>query len=93
MFLSVPFAIIPALLIEMRNNGGQLAQAYRTLSNQEGAYPVAVLLVFVTFAGLIWYTFFTKSKKVTDADKLVVFIGTCALALYMVTLAVRSGYL
>jgi len=89
LFLSVPFVFVPTFLVEMRHNGRRFMQAYRTIADQRGAYRVAILLALVDFAVLVWYTFFTDSKRVTDSDKFVVFIGTCALALYMATLAAR----
>jgi hypothetical protein len=93
LFLSVPFIFVPAFVIEMRQNGGHFVQAYRTISNQKGAYRVAVLLVFVDLAFLVWFTFFMKSKKVTDSDKFAVFIGICAFACILVVMVLRSGYL
>ena len=90
---SVPFVLVPALLVEMHHNGGHFVQAYQTLANQEGAYRVAEMLVFVDWAFLVWFTFFSKSKIVTDSDKLVVFIGACVFLVLMATMVVRSGYL
>jgi uncharacterized membrane protein YoaT (DUF817 family) len=90
---SVPFVLVPALFIEMHHNGGHFVQAYQTLANQEGAYRVVEMLVFVDWAFLVWLTFFSKSKMVTDSDKLIVFIGDCTLLVLMGTMVVRSGYL
>jgi len=93
LFASVPFVFAPALLIEIHHNGGHFEQAWQTLANQEGAYRVAEMLVFVDWAFLVWFTFFSKSKIVTDSDKLIVFIGACAFLVLMGTMVVRSGYL
>jgi len=84
---------VPALLIEMHHNGGHFVQAYQTLGNQEGAYRVVEMLVFVDWAFLVWFTFFTKSTIVTDSDKLIVFIGACTFLFLMAMMVVRSGYL
>jgi len=62
----------------MHHNGGHFVQAYQTLANQEGAYRIAEMVVFVDLAFLVWFTFFSKSKIVTDNDKVIVFIGACA---------------
>ena len=93
LFASVPFVLAPALLIEMHHNGGHFVQAYQTLANQEGAYRIAEMLVFVDLAFLVWFTFFSKSKIVTDNDKVLVFIGACAFLVVMATMIVRLGYL
>jgi hypothetical protein len=90
---SVPIVLIPVFLLEMHHNGGRFVRAYRTLARQEGSYWLAVILVFVDWAFLVWFTFFMKSKKVTDGDKFVVFIGICAIACVLVVMALRSGYL
>jgi hypothetical protein len=75
----------------MHHNGGHFERAYQTLANQQGAYRVAEMLVFVDCAFLVWFTFFTKSKIVTDSDKLIVFIGACTFLVLMATMLVRSG--
>ncbi len=93
LFASVPFVFVPALLVEMHHNGGHFVQAYQTLANQEGAYRVAEMLVFADWAFLVWFTFFTKSKIVTDSDKFVVFMGCCAFLVVIAVMVVRSGYL
>jgi len=93
LFASVPFVFVPSLLIEMHHNGGRFGQAYQTLANQQGAYRVAEMLVFLDWAFLVWFTFFTKSKIVTDSDKLIVFIEACTFLVVMATMVVRSGYL
>ena len=51
------------------------------------------MLVFVDWAFLVWFTFFVKSKIVTESDKLIVFIGACAFLLVIATMALRSGFL
>jgi hypothetical protein len=92
LFASLPLVFVPPLLIEMHHNGGHFEQAYQTLANQGEAYRVAEVLVFVDWAFLVWFTFFTKSRIVTDSDKLIVFIGACTILILMATMAVRSGY-
>jgi hypothetical protein len=83
LFLSVPCVFVPALLIEMRHNGGHFVQAYRAIGNPQGAaYRVAALLAFVDLAVLAWYTFFTDCERVADADKSIVVhrhLRSCAL--------------
>jgi hypothetical protein len=93
LFASIPFIFVPALLIEMHHTGGHFEPAYQTLANQEGAYRVAEMLVFVDWAFLVWFTFFSKSKLVTDCDKLIVFIGACTFLVVVAAMVVRSGYL
>ena len=90
---SVPIVLIPPFMLEMFHNGGHFAQAYQKLARQEGSYRLAVILVFVEWAFLVWFTFFTKSKKVTDGDKFFVFIGSCAFACVLLVMALRSGHL
>jgi hypothetical protein len=51
---------------------------------------VAEMLVFVDWALLVWFTFFSKSKLVTDSDKLIVFIGACAFLILVATMVVHS---
>jgi len=89
---SAPIVLIPAFMLEMHHNGGHFLQAYRTIARQEGSYWLAVILVFVDWAFLVWFTFFAKSKKVTDGDKFVVFIGSCAFVCVLVVMVLRSGY-
>jgi hypothetical protein len=91
--VSVPIVLVPAFLLELHHNGGHLFQAYQTLARQEGAYRLAMTLLFADWAFLVWFTFFTKSKKVTDGDKFAVFIGICAFVCILVSMVLRSGYL
>ncbi len=93
LYASFPFILIPPILIEMHHNGGNFVRAYQTIGNEQGAYRMAALLVFVVWAILVWFTFFTKSKQVTDGDKFHVFIGTFAWAAFFAVLIARSGYL
>ena len=90
LFASVPFVFVPSLFIEMHRNGGHFLQAFQPLANQQGAYRIAEMLVFVDWAFLVWFTFFTKSKKVTDSDRLIVFIGSCAFLIAMAAMAARA---
>ena len=90
LYASVPFVFVPPLLIEMHRHGGHFWQAYETLANQQGAYRIAEMLVFVDWAFLVWFTFFTKSKIVTDSDKLGVFIGACAFLIVMAAMAAHA---
>ena len=87
LYASVPFVFVPPLLIEMHRNGGRLWQAYQTLGNQHGGYRIAQMLIFVDWAFLAWFVFFTKSKLVTDSDRMIVFIGSCGILIVIVAMA------
>jgi hypothetical protein len=91
--VSVPLVFVPAFMLELHHNGGHFLQAYQTLARQEGSYRLAVILVFVDWAFLVWFTFFTKSEKVTDGDKFAVAIGIFAFVCVLLLMVLRSGYL
>lgn len=90
LYASVPFVFVPPLLIEMHRNGGHFWQAYQTLANQQGTYRIAEMLVFADWAFLAWLTFFSKSKMVTDSDKLMVFVGSCAFLIAIAAMAAHA---
>src|SRR5258708_35354956 len=86
LFGSVPFVFAPALLIEIHHNGGHFGQAWQKQANQEGAYRDAEMLVFVDWAFLVVFTFFSKSKIVTDSGNFIVFIVDIAFLVFVGTL-------
>lgn len=73
-------------------SGGAFLRAYVASTQHHSMYGPSVLEIVLSLllaAGLIWFTYFSKSPRVRDSDKFVVFLMLCGAAVGCVVLIVR----
>lgn len=72
-------------------SGGDFNRAFVAAmqARQAGPRAIEIELTFAFQAGLIWFTYFSKSNSVKDHDKFAVFLMLCGAAVGGVILLVR----
>jgi hypothetical protein len=77
---------------EQRSLGGTYADAFRATAERlatSGPTPKDYALAILFWAGLLWFTFLSKSKRVTEDDKRFVRLWTAAMVLLELAHLVR----
>jgi hypothetical protein len=84
-FLGFVFAWMGLItFLERRSHGGTYADAYWAVGERTrifGPTTPEILCLVLFWAGLLWFTFFSKSKRVTEDDKRFVRLWTTGAAL------------
>lgn len=73
-------------------SGGEFNKAFvAAMQDRQTSGPraIEIELTFALQAGLIWFTYFSKSNLVKDHDKFAVFLMFCGAAVGEVILVVR----
>lgn len=84
--------LAPAFL-EWRRDGTEFWQAYETWAHRydTGALWLFYILYALATAGfLVWFTYFSRSPRVKDADRLFVFLMLCGASVGWIIMIVRA---
>lgn len=76
----------------MIRSGGEFKTVFWTVLQRRAASEPSITdfaITALTAIALGWFTYFSKSKQVTDADKFAVFLMFCGAAIGLVTFIVR----